>query len=89
FGLPLAESLACETPVVALDTGSVAEVVGEGGILIKENRPEFLAEGITTLLKDEQLRHKMGKYGRQHIMREFSMEAMLEKTLAAYEKYQK
>ncbi|MBE0409696.1 MAG: glycosyltransferase family 4 protein [Anaerolineales bacterium] len=89
FGLPLAESLACETPVVALDTGSVAEVVGEGGILIKENCPEFLAEGIITLLKDEQLRHKMGKYGRQHIMREFSMEAMLEKTLAAYEKFQK
>ncbi len=31
FGLTLAEALACETPVVAAEAGSVAEVVGPGG----------------------------------------------------------
>src|SRR5206468_3134089 len=39
FGLTLAEALACETPVVAADAGSVAEVVGPGGILVPPHDP--------------------------------------------------
>jgi glycosyltransferase involved in cell wall biosynthesis len=88
FGLPLAESLACETPVVALDTGSVAEVVGEGGILIKEHNPEAMAGAISTLLQEEEHRREMGRRGRVHIIREFSIASMLEKTLEAYNKFQ-
>jgi glycosyltransferase involved in cell wall biosynthesis len=84
FGLPLAESLACETPVVALETGSVAEVVGEGGLLLKENNPELLAEAISTILQDDQRRITMGKIGREHIINEFSLAAMLRKTLEVY-----
>lgn len=33
FCLPVAESMACGTPVVALDRGALGEIVGEGGIV--------------------------------------------------------
>ncbi|MBI3559602.1 glycosyltransferase, partial [Candidatus Gottesmanbacteria bacterium] len=36
FCLPAAEAMACGCPVVAVDRGAMAEVVGEGGIVIKE-----------------------------------------------------
>lgn len=88
FGLPLAESLACETPVVALKAGSVAEVVGEGGILINENDPATLAEAISALLQNQDRRSEMGKRGRMHITEEFSLEVMLEKTMEAYKRFQ-
>jgi glycosyltransferase involved in cell wall biosynthesis len=88
FGLPLAESLACETPVVALNTGSVAEVVGEAGLLINENNPELLAKAISIMLQDDHRRSEMGKSGRKHIMDKFSLSSMLEKTLDVYQKFQ-
>lgn len=85
FGLPLAESLACETPVVALDVGSAAEVVGPGGILVREKSPEALAKAITFLLEDRNRRREMGQIGREYIVRKFNLEAMIKKTLDAYE----
>lgn len=87
FGLPLAESLSCETPVVALEAGSVAEVVGEGGILISENNPSIIAAAITDLLQNEEGRKAMGKRGRKHIENEFSLQSMLSKTLEAYMRF--
>lgn len=35
FGLPLLEAMACGTPVVAQDRTAMAEVVGEGGLLVE------------------------------------------------------
>jgi glycosyltransferase involved in cell wall biosynthesis len=46
FGMVLAESLACGTPVVALDAGSVPEVVDDGRTGIVVHRPEDLGRAI-------------------------------------------
>lgn len=46
FGMVLAESLACGTPVVALDAGSVPEVVDDGRTGIVVHRPEDLGQAI-------------------------------------------
>src|SRR5204863_670546 len=76
FGLTLAEALACETPVVAAEAGSVAEVVGPGGILVPPRDPAALADAISGLLQDCELRRELGRRGREHIVREFSIEKM-------------
>jgi glycosyltransferase involved in cell wall biosynthesis len=87
FGLTLAEALACETPVVAAEAGSVAEVVGPGGILVPPRDSVALADAISQLLQDSELRRELGKRGRQHIVNQFSVEAMLRATLEGYHRF--
>lgn len=86
FGLPIAEAMACETPVVTSEAGSTAEVVGPGGIVVPARDPRSLAAAVSSLLQDERLRKEMGSRGRKHIVAEFSLERMLQDILAAYER---
>ena len=48
FGLTLAESLACGTPVVVTDWAAEREVVGDGGILIRRSRTPTGGRSATT-----------------------------------------
>lgn len=84
FGIPLAESLACETPVVAVNAGSAAEVAGPGGILVPPRDPVSLADAVSKLLQDPFLRNALGKQGREHIKREFNIQKMVNDTSQAY-----
>jgi glycosyltransferase involved in cell wall biosynthesis len=87
FGLPLAEALACETPVVAVAAGAVAEVIGPGGLLVPPRDPAALAEAVSELLRDAALRRELGQRGREYIERDFSVRAMREATLDAYDRF--
>jgi glycosyltransferase involved in cell wall biosynthesis len=51
FGLPALEAMAARTPVVAADTSSLPEVVGDGGLLVPPT-PEGIAEGIVHATSD-------------------------------------
>ena len=54
YGLPVAESLACGTPVVTSGYGSMAEIAADGGALLIDPRDDrSLAAGMRTLLTDE------------------------------------
>ena len=57
FGLPLAESLACGTPAVTSDFGSMREIVdGGGGALLVDPRDDHsVADGMRSLLTDDGL----------------------------------
>ncbi|HLE13999.1 MAG TPA: glycosyltransferase family 4 protein [Anaerolineales bacterium] len=87
FGLPIAEALACETPVVAADSGAVAEVAGQGGILIPPRDPQAIAEAVSSLLQDPGLRSALGKQGRANIASELSLTRMVKDTIRAYEHF--
>jgi glycosyltransferase involved in cell wall biosynthesis len=86
FGLPIAEAMACETPVVTSEAGSTAEVLGPGGIVVPARDPRSLAAAVSSLLQDEILRKEMGSRGREHIVAEFSLERMVQDMLAAYKR---
>jgi glycosyltransferase involved in cell wall biosynthesis len=87
FGLPLAEALACETPVVAARAGSTAEVVGPGGLLVPPRDADALAQAISRLLQDAALRRELGRRGREHVERQFSLQTMLHAMLDAYRRF--
>ena len=54
FGLVALESLACGTPIVATKVGCIESVVnpGQNGYMVADNAPLRLADGIDTLLSD-------------------------------------
>lgn len=52
FGLVLIEALAAGLPVVAFDTSSMADIVGEGALAITEPDDDALAEALSRVVDD-------------------------------------
>jgi len=73
FGLKAIESMACETPVLAVNDGGYRESVldGKTGYLLPRNADIFVKK-IQYLLKYPHLRRKMGVLGRNHVMEYFT-----------------
>jgi glycosyltransferase involved in cell wall biosynthesis len=90
FGLPAAEAMACEVPVIATRAGALPEVVrdGETGILVPPHDASALAGAIRQLQADEHLRLRMGKEGRRRVEKYFSWELAAKQTLSVYEEVQ-
>lgn len=59
FCLPLIESCFFRVPVIAYDTGAVAETLGGAGLLVKEKQYEYVAGLVERLAADEALRRKL------------------------------
>ena len=53
FGMPPLEAMVCGAPVVASNTSSLPEVVGDAGIQVPPHDIEAIAEAIRSLLTDE------------------------------------
>ena len=88
-GVPkvLIEAAACGRPIVTTDTPGCREIVKDGvnGILVPIRDVAALVRAIRTLLDSPDLRSRMGHEGRQLVKRKFSIEIVLDETLAVYE----
>jgi len=73
FGVPAAEAMGCEIPVVATDAGGLPEVVEHGvtGLIVGKSDVEGLATAISKLLRDAGLRNAMGRAGRARALARF------------------
>ena len=69
FGIPVLEALYSETPVITSNISSLPEAAGSSSYLVDPHRPEAIAEGIQTLLRDEALRARMIHEGYAHASR--------------------
>jgi len=67
FGIVFLEAMASRLPVVAARAGAAPEVVpdGEAGLMVPPGDPLTLAEAVTRLLGDPDLRARMGAAGRR------------------------
>lgn len=73
FGLPPLEAMGCGTPVVALRTTSLPEVIGEGGVLLESAAPEAVARALRAIVGDPALRAALSRRA-LHQARRFSWE---------------
>lgn len=63
FGLPVAEAMACGTPVVCSDRGSLPEVAGDAAIQVNPENTEELAAAITKVLMEPAVASELSKKG--------------------------
>jgi glycosyltransferase involved in cell wall biosynthesis len=69
FCLPLVESMIFGLPVIALDAAAVPYTLGGAGILIKDSRPDYVAELVDLVARDAGLRAKLVERGRLELAR--------------------
>ena len=88
FARPVMEAGAMAKPVVASRVGGVEEVVqhGQTGLLVPPNDPEALADGIVSVLTDEDLAARLGEQGYQQAVRLFDARRNVAQILEVYER---
>ncbi len=89
-GLYVLEALANGVPVVQPRHGSFPELIEKtgGGLLVNPNDPGDLALGLKQLLTNHDLRHALGRKGKEAVHRDHSAAMMAERTMEVYKKYQ-
>ena len=87
LSLTLLESMDHGLPVVATSVGGNPEVVvdGETGFLVPPAEPEAFANRVVQLLRDPDLRVRMGRTGRRRIERQFRLAAVASRYLDVYQ----
>lgn len=83
FGLAIAEAMACKLPIVATSTGGATEIVRCDQDLVPVAAPSLLAETISNKIKSG-LCSTRDQNNREHILKNFSLEASCEKWIEAY-----
>jgi glycosyltransferase involved in cell wall biosynthesis len=75
--------MACGTPVIASNSSSIPEVVGDAGILVDPCNEGELAHAIYNLSTDGNLRSKLSRSGLQR-SKLFTWERTAKETIAVY-----
>ena len=87
-GVPkgLLEAAACGKPIVTTDVVGCREVVKhlENGFLVQVKDVKSLSRALEVMIKDAELRRKMGAKGRKFVERYFSERLVVEKTMKLY-----
>lgn len=89
-GVPqaLLQAMAMKLPVVSTPVGSITEIVEEGGsgFLVEPKNIDQLAERLSRLLEDSDMRASMGARGPQIVQRGYTEKAMLDAMDAIFSK---
>jgi glycosyltransferase involved in cell wall biosynthesis len=88
FGVAVIEASACEVPVIVSDVGGLPEVVEDGktGFIIPLGQVEVVADKIIELAKNQELRHIMGKTGREVVLKQYEWQENADRMERLYSK---
>ncbi len=86
LGTSLLDAMCAARPIVATSAGGIPEAVEDGvtGLLVPPRDPEALADALVALLRDSARREALGRDGRRRFLERFTVDRMVEGTLAAY-----
>ncbi len=89
-GLPVAilEAMAARLPVITTSVGAIAELVlhGETGLIVSPGDSEALANALTQLAQNPELRDRMGEAGRNRVEEGYTIEVIAGKMVELYRK---
>lgn len=85
YGMVLIEAMSSGLPIIAYNTGAIAENLGSTGILVRESDINDLSRQIIRLIHDETLRYKLGKMGRKRAQDFFDSQKFAKEVTNLYE----
>ncbi len=89
FGIVQLEAMAAGKPVVCTELGTGTSFVnadGETGFVVPAREPGALAAAVRRLLDDAALRKRMGAAGRARVLKEFTLEKMVDRVMEVYDR---
>lgn len=88
LGTSILDAMAASRPVVATTAGGIPETVVDGvtGLLVPPGHAAPLAEAVIALLGDPARRQAMGAAGLARVREHFTVDRMVDATLAVYER---
>ncbi len=89
YGIVQLEAMACGKPVVCTDLKTGTAFINrhnETGLVVPPRDSKALAEAISLLLSNHELRNRFGENARRRFNQEFTLENMVTNTITYYEK---
>ncbi|NVM04907.1 MAG: glycosyltransferase family 4 protein [Candidatus Helarchaeota archaeon] len=83
FGRVIIEAMACEVPIIGSSSGAIPEVIGEYGLIFRENDYIDLKNKILILMKNREYRNRLIELGINYV-KNFSVEKFAKKVYAIY-----
>ena len=83
FGFPVLEAMACGTPVISSNAGSLPEVAGDAAVMVRPDDIAGLAEAMANVLDNRELRDELAVRGLER-GRLFSWDSTATATEAVY-----
>ncbi len=85
FGRVIIEAHACGTPVIGADSGAIADVVADAGLVVPEKNPQALADALSKLAGDPALARTLGQRGLQNAGDYFTWDRVAERMAGIYQ----
>lgn len=85
FGHILIEAMACGVPVIGSDSGAIPEVIGEAGVIVRENDSEALRAAILRLHANAGERARLADAGRARVLAHFTQDRIAAANVAFFQ----
>lgn len=91
FGLVQVEAMGCGCPVISGDLPAVHDIIihGETGLLVPPNHPKALADAVSALLSNPDLRQNLAQQGRKRSLEQFDWSTVARRYGLLYERTQR
>jgi glycosyltransferase involved in cell wall biosynthesis len=80
FGIPLAEAMWCDCPIVSSNATCLPEIAGDAALFFEPHSPEQMADAAYRILTDSELRRRLTARGRQQV-KKFSWQTFTTETI--------
>ncbi len=87
FGLTMLEAMATAKPIIVTDSGGMPEIIhnDDNGYVVPKMNHEALAEKIIKLLRDGELRNRLGRNGKEQVDRLYTKQIYAQNIYKVYE----
>lgn len=79
FGRTIIEAMSVKTPVIAVESGGIPEIIthGTNGFLLSSRKPEAIREGLVSFLDDRESRERAAEMGYRTVQEKFSLSSQV------------